>query len=178
MRESDQHLLLERSPWRKPVLPHVPGWSNGSVVKWGPPRDLSQEPTLSISFLKLCLNPPVVPSPVSGQIWEHWSGKPGGISNTAAGTHLLPTSGFVFPKLSCAVSHSVPRHIFPGCPSGPCIPNTDFSVSVSILPLCSRCLKPGPLLAFLALLPFSSCIRGVYGGRWERCFRRTVNAVE
>lgn len=32
---------------------------------------------------------------------------------------------------------------------------------ISILPLCSKCLKPSPLLVFLALLPFPFCTKGV-----------------
>lgn len=42
---------------------------------------------------------------------------------------------------------------------------------ISIFPLCIRCPKPNPLLAFLALLACSE-------GRWERCWCVVVGAVD
>lgn len=53
--------------WHVSIL----GWQ--LVAEQVPPKHLSQEPVLNISFLKLHLNPPVLHSPVSDQIWERWS---------------------------------------------------------------------------------------------------------
>lgn len=138
-----------------------------------PPQSIFQEPTFSISFLKLFLNPPVVHIPVSDQIRECWSWKLGGLSNAAAERELLHTKDFVINKISsvCPVSHCCqadPHRMLPQLVRD--IPNIYFLALsippfVSILLLCSRCLNPSPLWAFP---PY---IKGACRGRWGCCFR-------
>lgn len=75
----------------------------------------------------------------------------------------------------------IPGQFHPGlCPvTSPHSPSHSLFIPsvISILPLCSKCLEPNTLLAFLVLFPSLLCQRSS-GDRWECCCCVVVGAVE